>query len=88
MYDRTPFPTLGERFCKTNKTKIPLQASGTPAKVNDNETWSNYSEIIQKLRQGEMLGVFLGPGDDGFQVGYEEAISQMRYKLEDMESEE
>ena len=64
MYDRTPFPTLGERFCKTNKTKIPLQSSGAPAKVNDQGTWSNYSEIIPKLRQGEMLGVFLGPGDD------------------------
>ena len=26
--------------------------------------------------------------EDGFQAGYEEAISQMRYKLENIESEE
>jgi putative DNA primase/helicase len=64
MYDRTPFKNLGKRFCKTNKTKIPLQVHGAPAKVNDKYTWGGFDEISNSLRVNEMLGVFLGPGDD------------------------
>jgi P4 family phage/plasmid primase-like protien len=58
------FSGFGKRFCKSNLSKMPMQANGSPAKSNDSETWAGYSEAVGSLRANEFLGVFLGPGDD------------------------
>jgi putative DNA primase/helicase len=58
------FSGFGKRFCKSNLSKMPMQANGTPAKSNDSTTWADYGEAVNSLRANEFLGVFLGGGDD------------------------
>lgn len=64
MNQYSTFEIFGKRFCKTNKSKIPLKPDGTPAKSNNPATWSDYKTAVSSLKDSEMLGVFLGGGDD------------------------